>query len=145
MTAFSVAALSSTNGKPTVIYTAVAPPAMPDEATLRDGAHTWRETQCLAVAQDDELRNWKKLPEPVIAAPPAGLAVTGFRDPCLWREGKRWMLILGSGVAHRGGSILLYSSPDLRTLVLSASPDRRHNLGHQECQSGRLRRDVGVS
>ena len=101
-------------GKPTVIYTAVAPPATPDEATLRDGAHTWRETQCLAVAQDNELRNWKKLPEPVIAAPPAGLAVTGFRDPCLWREGKLWMLILGSGVAHRGGSILLYSSPDLR-------------------------------
>ena len=101
-------------GKPTVIYTAVAPPAMPDEATLRDGAHTWRETQCLAVAQDDELRNWKKLPEPVIAAPPAGLAVTGFRDPCLWREGKLWMLILGSGVAQRGGSILLYSAPDLR-------------------------------
>jgi len=101
-------------GKPTVIYTAVAPPATPYEATLRDGAHTWRETQCLAVAQDDELRNWKKLPEPVIAAPPAGLAVTGFRDPCLWREGKLWMLILGSGVAHRGGSILLYSSPDLR-------------------------------
>jgi beta-fructofuranosidase len=102
------------NGKPTVIYTAVAPPATPDEATLRDGAHTWRETQCLAVAQDDDLRNWKKLPEPVIAAPPAGLAVTGFRDPCLWREGNLWMLIVGSGVSHKGGAILLYSSSDLR-------------------------------
>ena len=102
------------NGKPTVIYTAVAPPATPDEATLRDGAHTWRETQCLAVAQDDSLRTWKKLPEPVIAAPPAGLAVTGFRDPCLWREGNLWMLILGSGVSRKGGVILLYSSPDLR-------------------------------
>ena len=102
------------NGKPTVIYTAVAPPATPDEATLRDGAHTWRETQCLAVAQDDDLRNWKKLPEPVIAAPPAGLAVTGFRDPCVWREGNLWMLIVGSGVSHKGGAILLYGSSDLR-------------------------------
>jgi len=102
------------HGKPTVIYTAVAPPAPDAEATLRDGVHTWRETQCLAVAQDDDLRTWKKLPQPVIAAPP-GLEVTGFRDPCLWREGDKWMLILGSGIKGKGGAILLYSSPDLRS------------------------------
>jgi beta-fructofuranosidase len=102
------------HGTPTVIYTGVAPPASDADATLRDGAHTWRETQCLAVALDDDLRTWKKRPEPVIAAPPTGLAVTGFRDPCLWREGNDWMLILGSGVPHKGGTILLYTSPDLR-------------------------------
>jgi beta-fructofuranosidase len=102
------------NGKPTVIYTGVAPPTSEAEATLRDGVHTWREVQCLAVAQDDSLRTWKKRAEPVIAAPPAGLAVTGFRDPCLWREGNAWMLILGSGIRHKGGAILLYRSPDLR-------------------------------
>ena len=102
------------NGKPTVIYTGVAPPTAQYEATLRDGVHTWRESQCLAVAEDDDLRIWKKLPEPVIAAPPAGLNVTGFRDPCLWREGDLWMLILGSGFSGRSGAILLYSSPDLR-------------------------------
>src|SRR5579859_3332895 len=38
-------------GTPTVIYTGVAPPATDTQATLRDGVHTWRETQCLAVAQ----------------------------------------------------------------------------------------------
>jgi len=102
------------NGKPTVIYTAVAPPDNDAEATLRDGVHTWRETQCLAVAQDDDLLTWKNLPEPVIAAPPAGLAVTGFRDPCVWREGDNWMLTLGSGVHNKGGMVLLYTSPDLR-------------------------------
>jgi beta-fructofuranosidase len=99
---------------PTIIYTGVAPPASESEATLRDGVHTWREVQCLAVAQDDDLRTWKKRVEPVIAAPPAGLAVTGFRDPCFWKEGDQWMLILGSGILHKGGAILLYSSPDLR-------------------------------
>jgi len=102
------------HGKPTVIYTAVAPPATDEDATLRDGAHVWRETQCLAVAQDDDLRTWKKLPEPIIASPPAGLAVTGFRDPALWREGEKWMLILGSGTLATGGAILLYTSTDLR-------------------------------
>jgi beta-fructofuranosidase len=101
-------------GTPTMIYTGVAPPSSDSEATLRDGVHTWREVQCLAVAQDDNLRTWRKLPKPVIAAPPAGLAVTGFRDPYVWREGNAWMLILGSGVSHKGGAIFLYSSPDLR-------------------------------
>lgn len=101
-------------GMPTIIYTGVAPPPAESEATLQDGVHTWREVQCLAVAQDDDLRTWKKRAEPVIAAPPAELVVTGFRDPCLWREGDHWMLILGSGILHRGGAILLYSSRDLR-------------------------------
>ena len=102
------------NGRPTVIYTAVAPPSSTAEATLRDGVHTWRETQCLAFAQDDDLRTWKKLPQPVIANPPEGLQVTGFRDPALWREGDSWMLVLGSGVRGKGGMILLYTSSDLR-------------------------------
>lgn len=101
------------NGTPTVIYTGVAPPSG-NNATLRDGSHTWRETQCLAVAEDEDLRTWKKLTTPVIASPPSGLDVTGFRDPALWREGDKWMLILGSGIRGRGGAILLYSSPDLR-------------------------------
>lgn len=102
------------NGKPTVIYTAVAPPSSEAEATLRDGTHVWRETQCLAVAEDDGLLTWKKLPEPVIAAPPPQLKVTGFRDPVMWREANRWMLALGSGTLDRGGAVLLYTSTDLR-------------------------------
>jgi len=102
------------HGKPTLIYTAVARPARGAHATLRDGAHVWRETQCLAVAQDDDLRTWTKLPEPVIASPPAGMPVTGFRDPALWREGDKWMLILGSGTVANGGIVLLYASADLR-------------------------------
>ena len=103
------------NGKPTVIYTGVLPPSAGDgDATLRDGVHAWREVQCLAVAEDDGLRTWRKLPEPVIASPPPGLRVSGFRDPCLWRENDKWMLIVGSGFYGKGGAILLYSSSDLR-------------------------------
>src|SRR4051812_32981868 len=102
------------HGTPTVIYTAVAPPSSGADATLRDGVHTWRETQCLAVAQHRDLRTWKKIPTPVIASPPAGLEVTGFRDPALWREGENWMLVLGSGVRGEGGMVLLYTSTDLR-------------------------------
>ncbi len=101
-------------GKPAMIYTGVAPPLQGVEPTLKDGAHAWSETQCLAIAQDDDLRTFKKLLEPVIAAPPPGLNVTGFRDPFVWREKDEWLLIVGSGVYGKGGMILLYSSPDLR-------------------------------
>jgi len=99
--------------KVAVIYTGVAPPSSDSDATLRDGIHTWRETQCLAIAHDEDLRTWNKIPEPIIAKPPTGLEVTGFRDPALWREGNKWMLILGSGLRGKGGMILVYSSTDL--------------------------------
>ncbi len=101
------------DGKPTFIYTGVQN-APPDQATIRDGSDKLRETQLLAVAEDDELTHWKKLPEPVIAAPPQGMQVTGFRDPCPWREGDEWYMGVGSGERGKGGCVLLYRSHDLR-------------------------------
>jgi beta-fructofuranosidase len=101
------------NGVPTVIYTGVQD-APPDLVTIRDGSDKLRETQMLATAEDDNLLHWKKLPQPIIASPPAGMAVTGFRDPCPWHEADGWYLALGSGVLHEGGCVLLYRSLDLR-------------------------------
>ncbi|MEP6535213.1 MAG: glycoside hydrolase family 32 protein [Bryobacteraceae bacterium] len=84
------------NGVPTLIYTGTKP-----------------ETQCIATSTDG-LITWKKDPRnPVIPGPPAGLAVTGFRDPCVWRENDAWYMALGSGFAGVGGAVLLYTSPDL--------------------------------
>jgi len=84
------------NGVPTLIYTGVHP-----------------QVQCLATS-DDDLIVWQKDPaNPVIAEPPTGLAVTGFRDPCVWRDDGLWYMILGSGQQGVGGLILLYRSSDL--------------------------------
>jgi beta-fructofuranosidase len=41
------------------------------------------------------------------------METTGFRDPCVWREGEEWFLAVGSGVKDQGGMILLYRSEDL--------------------------------
>ena len=41
--------------------------------------------------------------------------MTGFRDPCPWREGDGWYMGIGSGERFRGGCVLLYRSQDLRT------------------------------
>jgi beta-fructofuranosidase len=97
---------------PTAIYTGVQQPSSPSQATLRDGTHTWKEVQCLAVSRDG-MRSWQKDPHPIIPSPPPGIAVTGFRDPCVWREGYEWKMALGSGVAGKGGTVLLYRSSDL--------------------------------
>jgi beta-fructofuranosidase len=101
------------DGRPTFIYTGVqnAPPA---ETTLHDGSDKLRETQMLATAEDDDLLHWKKLAAPIIATPPQGIYVTGFRDPCLWQEGDDWYLGIGSGERTIGGCVLLYRSHDLR-------------------------------
>jgi beta-fructofuranosidase len=96
------------------IYTGVLPPASPADVTLDDGNHKWREVQCMAVAKDHDLRTWEKLGEPIILRPPEHLAITGFRDPGVWKEGKEWLLTLGSGIKGKGGAVLLYESHDLR-------------------------------
>ena len=82
----------------------------PVHATLRDGNSTLRESQCMAVAADAQISSWKKDPNPVIPAPPGGIEVTGFRDPSLLRHSDRWYMIVGSGIAGKGGMVLLYSS-----------------------------------
>src|SRR3954451_8800685 len=100
-------------GKPTFLYTGVEKvPA--NQATLRDGNSNLRETQCLAIAEDDALLHWRKVPQPVIAAPPPGMEVTGFRDPSPWKEGDTWYMVVASGQKGIGGNVLLYKSPDLR-------------------------------
>jgi len=98
---------------PTFIYTGVQN-ASKDQVTLRDGNDKLRETQMLATAEDDDLLHWKKLETPVIATPPEGMVVTGFRDPCPWREKDAWYLGVGSGERGKGGCMLLYRSKDLR-------------------------------
>jgi beta-fructofuranosidase len=102
------------NGVATILYTGVQ--AVPKErATLRDGNHNYRETQCLATSRDPQLLKWQKWKEPVIQ-PPNDENLAGFRDPFLWRDeaSKLWYLGVASGQYKIGGRVLLYRSKDLR-------------------------------
>ncbi len=94
---------------PTILYTGVTKAA--PETIRGEGLH---EVQCLATSTDPDLRVWKKLDKPVIDAPPPGLSVTGFRDPCPWKDGDLWYLGVGSGFTKIGGAVLLYRSRDGR-------------------------------
>jgi beta-fructofuranosidase len=94
---------------PTILYTGVTKSST--ETIRGEGL---REVQCLATSTDPDLQIWKKLDRPVLEGPPPGLQVTGFRDPCPWKEGDTWYLGVGSGFTKVGGAILLYTSPDGR-------------------------------
>lgn len=96
----------------TILYTGVKT-VQTEQATLRDGRHNFLETQCLATSEDPLLGIWNKLLEPVLL-PPRDPKITGFRDPCLWRDEHTWYMGIGSGQRGAGGCVLLYRSPDLR-------------------------------
>ena len=105
MGCFTGCAFVQEDGTPTIAYTGITP--APERPRGR------RESQSIAVSHDGML-TWEKLPHnPVIAGPPEGLRVTGFRDPCVWREGGRWYMLIGSGIEGEGGAALLYRSADL--------------------------------
>jgi beta-fructofuranosidase len=95
-----------------ILYTGVVS-APENQATLRDGAHSLRESQCLTFSTGD-LTEWTKFLKPVIPTPPPGLDVTGFRDPAPWRQDNLWYVAIGSGIRGQGGAVLLYRSIDLR-------------------------------
>jgi beta-fructofuranosidase len=120
-------------GTVTAIYTGVV--SVPeDQATIRNGPNSFSESQCLATSIDPELKQWAKLPGPIIDAPPAGMHVKGFRDPSPWRHGDWWYMTVGSGFPHKAGAVLLYRSKDLHrweylhVLVSggSSEPDAAH-------------------
>jgi beta-fructofuranosidase len=104
------------NGTPTLVYTGVTWSAETEFAERKKGLVP--ERQMVAVAadpRDENLITWTKISQnPVLAAPPAGMKVVGWRDPCLWKEGNSWYMVIGAGEVGRGGMALLYTSKDLR-------------------------------
>jgi beta-fructofuranosidase len=81
-----------------------------EAATIRGDKNPIEETQCLAWSDDPKLERWTKDPMPVIARPPEGMEITGFRDPSAWRQGEWNYMTVGSGVENVGGCVLLYRS-----------------------------------
>jgi beta-fructofuranosidase len=82
-------------------------------ATIRDGEDRIQESQCVAYSDDPLLIKWTKMPKPIIPLPPAGMKITGFRDPSAWKQGDWYYMTVGSGVAEIGGCVLLYRSREI--------------------------------
>ncbi|KAK0530606.1 hypothetical protein OC842_003878 [Tilletia horrida] len=104
-------------GLPTLMYTAVSYSPITWRLDYVRGA----ERQAVAYSEDKG-KTWKKFnAPPAIRAPPAGVDVTGFRDPYLFQSkaidralglkgnlGKQWYATLSSGDHVQGARVFLY-------------------------------------
>ena len=89
-------------------YTAVEQVDGPANATLH-GDKELREQQVVAVSRDPDLLHWERQKQPLINTPPIQ-PTAGFRDPCIWRDGDTWYMVLGSGVIDKYGAVVLYKA-----------------------------------
>jgi beta-fructofuranosidase len=95
-------------GTPTIFYTGVSPGVQAGDQEQTIGYNT-----CMATS-DDEMIRWQKYSgNPVIASPPKGLKLLGFRDTNVWLEDDIWYMLIGSGFPKVGPTALLYRSKDL--------------------------------
>ncbi|THF75651.1 glycoside hydrolase [Cohnella fermenti] len=94
------------NGHPVLFYTAGNNAHVPNQeiglARPRDAA-------------DPELAEWAKRPAPVLTLERGEAVLDEFRDPFVWREDGRWVMLVGAGLAGRGGTALAYVSEDLES------------------------------
>lgn len=74
-----------------------------------------RHTSIRRAVSTDGMVTWVKDPAPVVAGPPEGIAVDGFRDPFVLRDGSGWMMLVGGGTTSGLGTVLLYRTADLAT------------------------------
>ena len=91
------------DGTPVILYSGVDIPP-------KDQPRKWKQVVCLATGSND-LVEWTKHPRnPVLVGPENS---PDFRDPCFWKEGDDWYMLLGAGIANKGATATMYQSPDL--------------------------------
>lgn len=83
-------------------------------ALIYSGRRGESELPCVAYGSAD-LDTWTPQPHPIIATPPTGLALTAYRDHCVWFEDGVWRQLVGSGIQGQGGCAFMYESHDFTT------------------------------
>ncbi|WP_339819222.1 glycoside hydrolase family 32 protein [Paenibacillus sp. FSL R7-0216] len=103
---YSGCAVIDDQGVPTLFYTSVGE----GERNAETGAEQWMATS------PDGLMTWVKSEvNPVLTsdAHDKDLIVRDWRDPYVWKEGDRWLMVLGGSVEGKGCA-LLYESANLQ-------------------------------
>nr|WP_255570283.1 GH32 C-terminal domain-containing protein [Cohnella sp. CFH 77786] len=95
------------NGVPALFYTA--------------GNFSLNPDQCVALARstypedgDVDLVRWTKRQTPLATLPQDDEVLPGFfRDPFVWKEGGRWIMLVGGGLQGLGGTAFVYVSENM--------------------------------
>lgn len=95
------------NGTPTIFYTSIGG---------RLGlANVWRGAQQWKARGDPALIHWQRGQDnPFVSQALHPRKVYHWRDPYIWRNNHEWRMVLaGKYLGDKGGSVFMYSSPDL--------------------------------
>jgi beta-fructofuranosidase len=114
------------NGTPTIFYTSIG--------GLLGVANAWRGAQQWKATGDPSLTHWQLAENnPFLTQSMHPRKVYDWRDPYVWRDEKEWRMVLaGKYFGDRGGSVYMYSSPDLQTWTFNGTIFKHRNKG-AEC------------
>lgn len=97
------------NGKPVIFYTSIG--------GLLGLANVWRGAQQWKAHGDAALAHWvRAINNPFVDQSIHNRKIYDWRDPYIWKENTGWRMVLaGKYLGDHGGSVFMYSSPDLET------------------------------
>jgi beta-fructofuranosidase len=114
------------NGIPVIFYTSIG--GLLGLANARRGAQQWKATG------NSTLTHWRKAEDnPVVDQSLHPRKIYDWRDPYIWKDDSQWrMVIAGKHFGDLGGSVFMYSSPDLKTWDFNGTIFKHKNKG-TEC------------
>ena len=103
-----------------------------------------RQTQCLATSADGV--HFHKYPaNPIVASPPEDVNPDQFRDPCVFRRGNRFFMIVGAQSKNHQGQAIVYGSDNLLEWTWLHTISSGTHLGYMwECPNMCFLRDDAV-
>ena len=80
-------------------------------------ANVWRGAQQWTARGDAGLMHWERAANnPIVRQSQHPRKIYDWRDPYVWKDGDEWRMVLaGKYFGDKGGSVYLYSSPNLET------------------------------
>ncbi len=103
---WSGSATYDANGLPVLFFTAANDNLSPNQSVALAQSTYLQD-------HNPDLVQWTKYPDSLMVQPHGIGAFGDFRDPFVWKEGDRWLALVGSGIEDVGGVALAFSSEDM--------------------------------
>jgi len=114
------------NGTPTIFYTSIG--------GLLGLANVWRGAQQWRATGGSTLLHWQRAENnPFVQQSLHPRKIYDWRDPYIWKDDDEWrMVIAGKHFGDLGGSVFMYTSPDLKSWTFKGSLFKNKTKG-TEC------------
>lgn len=114
------------NGTPVIFYTSIG--------GLLGLANVWRGAQQWKARGDATLTHWQRAENnPFLSQSLHDRKIYDWRDPYIWKDDNEWHMVLaGKHFGDKGGSVYIYTSPDLESWTFKGIIFK-HNVKGIEC------------